>query len=278
MKNLESMVDECYQAYIKDETIVGFDGLLRSKGLGSKRIIKLRNLIYEKYGKEELIKIYRKRLTKRMHKTRSAESYQHTEEWNENIKNKVTESWKRGGEERKELSRKLMLEHCCENSHTPQTNLKRLNSRRDGKGWKPHSEQTKKKISKVFKKKWLNGDYNNRVKSFSSGCQKELESIIQSLGYITKDEYFVNGRPYDVFIKDKNLIIEFNGTYWHLDPDVYDKNYYDKSRDVYAHEIWSRDIEKLDNAKKFGYNVLIVWEKEWTNCKDKIGYVKKLLC
>ena len=124
----------------------------------------------------------------------------------------------------------------------------------------------------------MSGDYSNRVKSFSSGCQKEMEQIIQSLGYTTVDEYFINGRPYDVFIKEKNLIVEFNGDYWHLNPTIYDKNHYDKSRNVYSYEIWNRDEEKINNAKKFGYNVLVVWEKDWNNSQDKVGYIKKLLC
>ena len=270
------MVDECYQAYINDETIVGFDGLLRSKGLGSKRIIKLRNLIYEKYGKEELIRIYRKRLTKRMHETRSVESYQHTKEWNE----KISEGNKKTFSERPDLreqSRENMIKYCNPHGHTLEVSKKRLDSRRVGKGWKPHSYATKKKISKIFKKKWSSGDYNNRVKSFSSKGQNEVEEIIQSLGYKTKNEYFINGRPYDILVKDKNLIIEFNGTYWHLDPNVYKKDYYDKCRNVYAHEIWNKDLEKVDNAKKRGYDVKIIWQHDWENCPDKVKYLKEIL-
>ena len=98
------------------------------------------------------------------------------------------------------------------------------------------------------------------------------------MGYSVKGEYFVNGRPYDVFVKEKNLIIEYNGTYWHFDPEIYDRNHYDKSSGKYAYEIWDRDEKKIENAKKFGYNVKVIWENEWNKCKDKIDYIKKILC
>jgi hypothetical protein len=75
-------------------------------------------------------------------------------------------------------------------------------------------------------------------------------SIVASLGFDVEDEYLINGKSYDILVKEKNLIVEFNGTYWHLDPRRYDKDHYDKSRQMYAHEIWKRDLQKLDVAKK----------------------------
>ena len=170
-----------------------------------------------------------------------------------------------------------MIKYCSPNGHLPQTNINRIKSRRCGAGWKDHTTETKNKLSVVFRKKWKSGDYDNRVKSFSSKSQIEIENIIRSLGYSVIGEYFVNGRQYDVFVKEKNLIIEYNGTYWHFDPKVYDKNHYDKSSGKYAYEIWERDKIKMENAKKYGYNVLVIWEKEWQSSSDKVEYIKKLL-
>ena len=279
MKNidLQSLVDDCYQEFIFDETIIGFNGLLKSKGLGSKRIIKLRNLIYEKYGKERLVNIYRNRLARLGQKSRPKD-YKHSEYTIKKIKESNTKYWKNINENRREISRQSMVKFCTLNSHSPQTNVKRIKSRRAGAGWKDHSTETKNKMSIVFKNKWKSGDYENRVKSFSSKSQIEIEDIIRKMGYSVEGEYFINGRPYDVFVKEKNLIIEYNGTYWHFDPKVYDKNHFDKGSGMYAYQIWERDRKKIEDAKKFGYNVLVVWEREWQRCQDKVDYIKKLLC
>lgn len=70
---------------------------------------------------------------------------------------------------------------------------------------------------------------------------------------------------YDMCLPRSKKIVEFNGTYWHADPRVYEK---DKTiRGVKASEIHNRDAKKIGYAKKSGYDVLVVWEidlcKSW---------------
>jgi hypothetical protein len=148
-----------------------------------------------------------------------------------------------------------MIKHCWPKSQTEETKKKRVESR----SWYKHSEETKRKISdsnmgrisseetrlkqsKAKKKNpvryWLGKHrYEETLKKMSSSTKQhwkdgihkpkykskghqEIIDILVNLGHEIQDEYLIDGRPYDVFVKDKNLLIEFNGTFWHRDPRV----------------------------------------------------------
>ena len=273
---LESLSEKLYKEFIGDETIFGLTTLFRRNKIGSKIGGHIRKILYDKYGKENVDRISFHRTAIRGHRFKGPTI--HTEKSKQKISKSNKMSWKNSDESRRELSRKNMIGFCSPKSHSSSVGIKRTESRRTGKGWKPHTEEAKRKMSEIFFRKWKNGDYDNRVKSFSSKSQLELMKFIGHGGYTTESEYTINGKPYDIFVKEKNLIIEFNGTYWHLDPRIYDENYYDKSRNIYASELWKRDKQKLAVAKKLGYNVMVVWEKDWCECADKIKYVKSILC
>jgi hypothetical protein len=76
-------------------------------------------------------------------------------------------------------------------------------------------------------------------------------------------------------IKNKK-IIEYNGDNYHANPLTY------KSTDIpnnykneTAQEIWDKDAEKLSVAKQKGYDVLVVWDKDYKKNKEEI--IKKCL-
>lgn len=74
----------------------------------------------------------------------------------------------------------------------------------------------------------------------------------------------------DILFKDKKLIIEFFGDYWHMTPKKY------KSTDIHnvmkktAKEIWDRDYEKIENLKSCGYTIIIIWENEWKRDRKEV--------
>lgn len=71
-------------------------------------------------------------------------------------------------------------------------------------------------------------------------------------------------------------MIEINGNYWHCNPEMYDKDFYNKSKGKYAWEIWEYDKHKIECANMHGYDVLIIWENECLNdCLDET--VKKCI-
>ncbi|MCK9477540.1 MAG: very short patch repair endonuclease [Candidatus Muirbacterium halophilum] len=77
----------------------------------------------------------------------------------------------------------------------------------------------------------------------------------------------------DIVIGD--TIIEIYGDYWHCNPEIYDENYYHKQINKLSKDVWEHDKERINILKTYGYNVLIIWEKEWKENKDKT--IKKII-
>jgi G:T-mismatch repair DNA endonuclease (very short patch repair protein) len=71
-------------------------------------------------------------------------------------------------------------------------------------------------------------------------------------------------------IKFNNKIIECYGDYWHCNPIKYDYQYYHSQLRKTAQDIWKYDEEKNNLLEKHGYNVYIIWEKEWKDNPEEI--------
>jgi len=87
--------------------------------------------------------------------------------------------------------------------------------------------------------------------------------------------YFV-----DFFVKDVKRVIEFNGDYWHANPNKYSPNQeipYPNNTKKLANEVWSEDAYKLNLIKQHPdiEDVLIIWESDFRN--NKTETIKKCL-
>ena len=276
MDNISQLATKYYEKYISDESIIGFDGLLREEGFGSKRRLKIRNRIYELFGKDDLIRTYRSRLAKSAHKNRTPEDYYISPEQREKMIVGIKKSWE-NADERKEHNRRLMVKYCHPKAWNAIANNKRVQSRKTGKGWKPHSLQTRKKLSIILRNRWLNGFFDHRRPTIKSKGQLELCSLLKEIDSNLTEEFRIDSKPFDAFLPSNNLLFEFNGTYWHLDPRVYEPLYWDKFREKYAYEIWRKDNLKNMSAMKQGYKVITIWQIDWDSCEDKRIYLRKMI-
>lgn len=78
------------------------------------------------------------------------------------------------------------------------------------------------------------------------------------------DNSWKRNKEIDIWFPDMNKAIEFNGTYYHMDPRFYNSN--DKPRnEVMAEQIWKNDKIKADIINKLGIELMIVWEYDWKN-------------
>lgn len=69
----------------------------------------------------------------------------------------------------------------------------------------------------------------------------------------------------------KNKIIEFNGDLWHANPDLYEANDILKiMENKTAQEIWDKDEARLNYLESQGYDVLVVWEKDYREDKNSV--------
>lgn len=51
-----------------------------------------------------------------------------------------------------------------------------------------------------------------------------------------------------------------NPYYWHLNPTIYEAEYYDSSREVHAYDVWKRDKDRQDLALNYGYQFIVLWQ------------------
>lgn len=66
-----------------------------------------------------------------------------------------------------------------------------------------------------------------------------------------------------------NLIIEYYGDYWHMNPELYDPRHVLPSG-LTAQEKWEEDEIRLNSIKDAGYRVIIVWEKQWKENSQRV--------
>ena len=78
-----------------------------------------------------------------------------------------------------------------------------------------------------------------------------------------------NSRVYFDFSVN-NKILEFNGDYWHCNPNHYLPTYFHKKLKMPASKKWKIDEEKIQLAKSHGYEILVVWESDYRKNPEKI--------
>ena len=84
---------------------------------------------------------------------------------------------------------------------------------------------------------------------------------------------------YDFVNTTQKICIEFNGDYWHCNPNKYDKNFMHEIINETAENIWKKDKKKIDLIKNNGYTVIIIWERDWKENSNKcLKKVKNEIC
>jgi G:T-mismatch repair DNA endonuclease (very short patch repair protein) len=137
----------------------------------------------------------------------------------------------------------------------------------------------RKKARKNLKQKWDSGEMEHARKIMSeklketrrlgkiksvirSKKEKEIINEIKKLGYNVKHSLKVDSKICDIYIPELNLVIEYNGDYWHCNPKKYKPDYYHQVKKKTAKELWEYDKNKIDLIKNSGYNLEIVWESD----------------
>ena len=134
------------------------------------------------------------------------------------------------------------------------------------------------------------GVFNANQLSVKSNGRKskphlKIESLLSEINiqFISEHQLFLNKNGYnprvDIFIPNENTIIEIYESYYHADPKFY------KSSDIInrykgklsVKDIWEIDKNREEYIKKFGYNIIIIWESEIkTITKEQLCNILKL--
>ena len=119
--------------------------------------------------------------------------------------------------------------------------------------------------------------------SYSKTCEEFIDSV---LGYRKRNKKFLYGHNekslsyeengitkyfrYDLTNEDTKTIIEFNGDFWHGNPDIYDLNEENGVTHKTYQEIHNKDTFKNNLALEYGYKIMIVWESDYFNNKTEV--------
>jgi|694.fasta_scaffold138646_1 hypothetical protein len=150
----------------------------------------------------------------------------------------------------------------------------------------------KEKARKNLKQKWDSGELNHvkkimsekmketrrlgKLKSINrSKTEKQIINEIKKLGYSVKHSHRVDTKICDIFLPKLNLIIEYNGDYWHCNPNKYNKDYFHQVKGMTAEKLWEYDRNKVDIILNNGYNLEVVWESDYISDRTIINKLIK---
>jgi hypothetical protein len=156
--------------------------------------------------------------------------------------------------------------------------IKKYGEKEGTKIWKERQEKWSKKIENLYKQgkftKFCKNNWSNVEENF-------IRHLINKIG-LNEENYFscINGKQffrhfkefgqtfaYDFVLNKK--IIEFNGDYWHCNPNFYNPEYFNASLQCTAQEKWDFDKFKNNCIKNKGYQVLTIWESEYKENPEK---------
>ena len=156
-------------------------------------------------------------------------------------------------------------------------------------GLKIFKEINKKKIQNLenFQRKYgeeigtkkFNDFVQNHNKFYSkiaSNLFSQIESLVNSdkvsFLYLPKNSELLLEKiggfyKYDFCIPELKFIIEFNGDVFHGNPQLFTEsdcpNPFDRT--LTAKQMWLNDKEKIDLAKSEGFDVMVIWERDYRN-------------
>lgn len=147
-------------------------------------------------------------------------------------------------------------------------------------------ETANKKYNEYLKTSNIKAPVSNISQELFNSLYFRLKDDFEQIYYADLNQEWIlrekggNAIFLDFFVRDIGKVIEFNGDYWHANPEMY-KNVkfinYPGNKQQLVSEIWEKDKKRLDKIKKMPYTkgVLIIWEFEYLN--DPNGTINKCL-
>lgn len=141
----------------------------------------------------------------------------------------------------------------------------------EDEGVKKFLKRQQKWLKSLYKNFQANGDGRSKQSKFAKDiikyCCKQLNIVVPK-----KEKYMYDNLNKCVYAYDftyNNKIIEFQGDYWHCNPNLYECDFFNKVKQKTAQEIWDYDNQKKNCAELNNYKVLHVWEYDYNNNKEE---------
>lgn len=120
------------------------------------------------------------------------------------------------------------------------------------------------KIRKIRKKKVYVPRTKNDIGTSKAECNFGL--FLQRLGIEVETQFQIAYKYYDFKVKDKNIFIEFHGTYYHCQPKFYPNG---PINNIQRKNV-KNDKYKNTLAESNGFRIIYCWEDDFNNHKDVI--------
>lgn len=116
---------------------------------------------------------------------------------------------------------------------------------------------------------WLNSPGN---KMMTRNRSKESIKLFEQLGVgkYGVEEQTVRGKKkvHRVDFLYGKKIIEFYGDYWHGNPEIYSDDVLIRKKKI--SEVWAHDAKKIQDLIANGYEVMIIWEKDYKTSSKEV--------
>jgi hypothetical protein len=135
-----------------------------------------------------------------------------------------------------------------------------------------HTEDTRRRISETKKEQYKYGGVRLRRYRVSS-AEVHVQEILKRSGLDVHPQYHIEGVSYlyDIFVSSLNLLLEFQGDYWHANPRKYPAGTLLPMQNrgvVPVEEIWARDEAKKKVAEERGFRVAYLWESDYKRMSE----------
>ena len=128
-----------------------------------------------------------------------------------------------------------------------------------------------KKIKKLKPIKPIKGKpLLDKNKITSSKIEKIFGVFLKRLGIEIEEQFQIGYKFYDFKVKGKNILIEFDGDFYHCNPEVFKEGPETKMQALNI----KNDLYKEKLAKANGYKLLRIWESDF---KKKPKEVEKYI-
>ncbi len=100
----------------------------------------------------------------------------------------------------------------------------------------------------------------------TSMAEKEFKLYLNSIGIQVDEQHKIQYKFYDFIIKGSNVLLEFQGDYWHCNPKVYPTGPINKiQKRTIINDEYKRKLAKMN-----GFEIVYVWEKEFNEDKEAL--------
>ena len=121
---------------------------------------------------------------------------------------------------------------------------------------------TKESCIRVYKKLGIEVPNLNVLKKKPKAVE---ESLVMDYFDISKDNRQVTIKGYRVDGLKNGVVYEFFGDFFHANPKKFSADL--KIFNISAKEKWAKDKKRLQEIKREGYNVRVIWESDWNSFK-----------